>query len=414
MNPTNTGFQFEIVGNAVNDSLKSPIAVHGSHYGLIKANVVFGGSQLTGAGIAVEDGSETENLFEENFVANIRGDVNPRESGPDTADGTTPGSAAECFWTNGFNNRFVSNVAASCRNPPADRLRPGLQVHRGTRALYREVPLVRGADMTGRPDHAGHAPVSADPRVPRQRGVRSCRGWSHGVAARDGWRRQPAGIAESLIKDFRVWHTYEGAIYNYPAHRMTVDGLVYRIDPGATVYWPSAFQCGDYRNFDITIRGGSIHAGDVFSGCTDPLGVYRFENIRAVTRFHAFEFTTPATPGTGADRPASGVTMILRNNVVQAWPGQPLRTIGMDHDTSKPNTQAADKYEVLVYDYQGEAGNNFRAYYHQQATQNIAGGLAPCSDSTSRPEIDGITCPLSGPPPPPTQPPAAPTNLQVL
>ena len=52
----------------------------------------------------------------------------------------------------------------------------------------------------------------------------------------------PTGISESVIKDFRVWHTYEGAVYNYPAHRITLDGLVYRIDPAVTIYWPSAFQ----------------------------------------------------------------------------------------------------------------------------------------------------------------------------
>ena len=90
VNPSNTGYQFTVEGNAINDSLKWPIAVHGSHYGLVKRNVVFGGAQLTGAGIAVEDGTETENLIEENFVANIRGSINPRESGPSTADGTTP------------------------------------------------------------------------------------------------------------------------------------------------------------------------------------------------------------------------------------------------------------------------------------------------------------------------------------
>jgi G8 domain-containing protein len=54
VNASNTGYQFEVVGNAVNDSLKWPIAIHGSHYGLIKQNVIFGGSQVTGAGIAVE------------------------------------------------------------------------------------------------------------------------------------------------------------------------------------------------------------------------------------------------------------------------------------------------------------------------------------------------------------------------
>lgn len=121
----------------------------------------------------------------------------------------------------------------------------------------------------------------------------------------DGYSIMPAAMGESLIKDFRVWHTYEGAIYNYPAHRMTVDGLVYRVDPAATLYWPSAFQCGDYRNIDVAIRNGSIHAGSVFGGCIDPLGVYRIDSVDVVTWGHAFSFETPATPGTGADRPAS-------------------------------------------------------------------------------------------------------------
>jgi len=103
---------------------------------------------------------------------------------------------------------------------------------------------------------------------------------------------------------------------------MTVDGLVYRVDQAATQYWPSAFQCGDYRNVDVTIRNGSIHAGGIFGGCTDPLGTFRIEGVDAMTWGHAFSFETPATPGTGADRPPSGVTMMLRNNTIRAGPGR--------------------------------------------------------------------------------------------
>ena len=275
VNPSNTGYQFTVVGNAINDSLKWPIAVHGSHYGLVKQNVVFGGSQLTGAGIAVEDGTETENLFEENFVANIRGSINPRESGPSTADGTTPGSAAECFWAAGFNNRFVNNVASSCRNPVQQIVSgPGWKFIVPAAPYTARNPRFRGADMADTSaDDRGDAAAPADPRVPRNEvyglAADGLTAWELGT---DGYSIMPAGMRESLIKDFRVWHTYEGAICNYPAHRMTVDGLVYRVDPAATLYWPSAFQCGDYRNVDVTIRGGSIHAGGVFGGCTDPLG----------------------------------------------------------------------------------------------------------------------------------------------
>jgi hypothetical protein len=61
-----------------------------------------------------------------------------------------------------------------------------------------------------------------------------------------------------------------------------------------------------------------------------------------------------------------------------------------------------------VFDYQGQAGRNFRVYFRPQATQNLYGGIAPCADTTSRPEIDGITCPLTG------TPLSAPTGLRVV
>jgi hypothetical protein len=412
-NPTNTGYQFHIVGNAINDSLKWPIAVHGSHYGLIEQNVVFGGSQLTGAGIAVEDGTETENLFEENFVANIRGSINPRQSGPSTADGTTPGSAAECFWAAGFNNRFINNVAASCRNPVQQIVSgPGWKFIVPAAPYTARNPRFRGADMS---DATQTVTVT-----PQHQAILEFRGNEvYGLAAdgltawelgTDGYAIMPATMAVSLIKDFRVWHTYEGAVYNYPVHRMSVEGLVYRVDRNATQYWPSAFQCGDYRNIDITIVGGSIHAGGIFGGCTDPLGVFRMEGVDAVTWDAAFSFETPATPGTGASRPASGVKMVLRNNRLRAWPGRPLKTIETLHTLARGNAQPDDPYEIFVYDYQGTPGNDFRVYFHPQATQNLYGGLAPCGNTTARPEIDGITCPIAG-----TVPglPSPPTGVRV-
>jgi hypothetical protein len=412
-NPTNTGYQFEIVGSAVTDSLKWPIAVHGSHFGLIRQNVVFGGPQLTGAGIAIEDGSETENVFEENFVAAIRGELNPRESGPGTADGATPGSAAECFWAAGFNNRFINNVAASCRNPVQQIVSgPGWKFIVPAAPYTTTNPRFRGANMQ---DAADTVAVT-----PQHQPILEFRGNEvYGLAAdgltawqlgTDGYGIMPAEMPSSIVKDFRVWHTYEGAIYNYPAHRMVVDGLVYRVDRHATLYWPAAFQCGDYRNVDITIRGGSVHAGSVFAGCTDPLGVYRIEEVDAVTWHAAFAFETPATPGTGADRPASGVTMVLRNNRVHAWPGRGLKTIEMTHTTARGNAQPFDRYAVFVYDYQGQVGTDFRVYFHPQVSQNVYGGFAPCANTTLRPEIDGVTCPMTGS----GLPPATPTGLRIV
>ncbi len=228
----------------------------------------------------------------------------------------------------------------------------------------------------------------------------------------DGYQ-VPTGIQETLIKDFRVWNVYESAVWNYPSQRVTIDGLTSRADPSISLYMPGAFICGDYRNIDLTIRGGSIHGGSVFGNCVDPLGTFRFENIDAVTYGHAFNFETPSTPGTQADRPASGVTMILRNNTIRAWPGRPLQTIEMYHNTASGNNQPGDNYAVQVYNYQGQVGNNFQAYFGAQATQNIYGGLAPCNDTTTRPEVSGITCNSVAPPPPDTTPPSTPTGLSA-
>jgi hypothetical protein len=395
VNRDNTGYQFALVGNAVADSLKWPIAIHGSHFGLIKGNVVFGGAELTGSGIAVEDGTETENLFEENFVAVIRGDVNPRESGPSTADGTTPGSAAECFWSTGFNNRFVNNVAASCRNVFQQIVSgPGWKFVLPAAPYRARIPRVRGAEMRG---------AQTMQITPQEQHIPEFRGNEvYGLAAdgltlwqlgTDGYAIAPDEMGESVIEDFRVWHTYEGAIWNYPANRMTADGLVYRVDPGAIDnYWPVAFSCGDYRNIDITIRGGSIHAGNVFARCIDPVGTYVIENVQAVTRHAAFVFETPATPGTQAGRPSSGVRITLRNNRVQPWPGEPLRTISMEHDVSRPNNHTDEPYGVTVFDYQGTPGDDFRVFFEAQANEELYGERASCTEPASRAEIEGITC----------------------
>ena len=416
VNPTNTGYQFEVVGNAVNDTRKWPIALHGSHYGLVKQNVVFGGSQLTGAGIVTEDGTESQNLIEENFVANIRGNVNARATAPSTADGSTPGSGAECFWSAGFNNRFVNNVAASCRNVAQQIVAgPGWKFIVPPGPYTARNPRFRGADMTN--DSQTVAVTPQNQPILEFRGNEvyglAADGFTAWNLGTDGYDTKPASMGETLLKDFRVWHTYEAAVWMYPVNRVTIDGLVYRVDPAATTYWRAAIVSGDYRDIDLTIRGGSIQAGMVAGEILDPLGTLRIENVDAVVREQAFEFRTPATPGTGAGRPASGVTVILRNNLIRPWPGRSLRTIYMNHNLEKANSHPEAKYEVFVYDHQRQAGNNFRAYFQVQGSQdNYYGGRAPCTNTTSRPDVIGITCPMTGSGP--LTAPAAPYNLRVV
>jgi hypothetical protein len=99
------------------------------------------------------------------------------------------------------------------------------------------------------------------------------------------------------------------------------------------------------------------------------------------------------------------------NNVrFVAWPGQALQTIAKTWSgTNQLNPNVSDS--SLVNAYQANASDNFRLYYPQQATQNVAGGLAPCSNT--RPEILGLVCPTSSTTLPPPPAPAAPANVHM-
>jgi hypothetical protein len=318
-------------------------------------------------------------------------------------------------------------VAASCRNTAQQIVAgPGFKFIVPPGPYTAQNPRFRGADMTD-----SNQTIAV---VPQNQPIREFRGNEvYGLAAdgftawnigTDGYEIRPATMGETLIKEFRVWNTYEAAIWMYPVNRVTIDGLVYRVDAAATVYWRPAIVSGDYRDIDLTVRGGSIHAGSVAGEILDPLGVLRIENVDAVVREAAFVLQTPATPGTGAVRPAAGITVALRNNLIRPWPGQSLRTINMRHDTSKANSRPDVRYDVYVIDYQRQAGNSFRTYFEIQGSQNLYGGVAPCNNTTARPEISGITCPMTGTPPPPSgpspspsptpAPPNAPTNLRVV
>src|SRR6185295_8556015 len=101
------GYQFTLVGNAVDGGsvetqFKWGITVHGSHYGSIKDNVVY---NYNGAAIATEDGSESFNEFDHNFV--MRGIGEPDEPGVQAR--MAMGTEGVGFWFRGPNN-FVGNI----------------------------------------------------------------------------------------------------------------------------------------------------------------------------------------------------------------------------------------------------------------------------------------------------------------
>jgi hypothetical protein len=403
-NAQNTGYQFRLIGNAVTDSTKWPIAIHDSHYGLIQGNTVYNGA---GAGIVTEEGHESYNEFVENFVMAIQGDVNPRDN--DGRDGSV-------FWFTGFNHIVRNNVAAN-----------GINRSQGTvsgsgynfwwpaaSTANTRIPLHRGADLVSGLEGREYRRVNMQlTPIAEFAGNEAYGAMSTGLVlwhlGTDGYVSNP-DMGETIIRDFTGWHLWSEVFYGYPTNRVTFDGFVVRGSSRAfdLFDYGTAWQSGDYWAENVTIRRANIQGMQSGICCsTNTPGTFKIEQAYFRTYHEAIVIETLATPGTGAATPPRQTE--IRHTTFVAWPGQPLQSITMDWRTDRGNTNTTQRDEVYVYGYQGNPTDNFRVYYAEQATQNIAGGRAHCT--TTRPEIDGLVCPLAGEPD--TVPPAAPTNLRV-
>jgi hypothetical protein len=397
VNPFNEGHQFRLIGNAVADSLKWPLTVHNSHYGLVQDNVVYHG---WGAGFVTEDGNESFNEFVRNFGLGIFGHQNPRD---------TDGRDGSIFWFAGFNHRLRDNVAANAVNRFQGIVNgSGYNFVVPAAGLTVRIPLFRGADLDVegqyRTVQMRTTPIAEFSRneaygaMPTGLVV-----WHLGT---DGYDTS-APMAETVIRDFLGWHLHESAFFGYPAYRMTFDGFTVRgqsralgIHDGGVGWWS-----GDYKNRDVTIRRADVQGmstGIDLSTATEGhiliLDSF-FRNYRS-----NISVPTLATPGTQAG--AGPRRTVIRNVRFEPMTGGTFRTIDMDWSLSLGNSHPNVRDEVFVHTYQGTAGDDFRVFYEEQATQPVAGGLAPCT--AHRPEIDGLVCPMGA-----STAPTAPAHLRI-
>jgi hypothetical protein len=402
VNAANTGYQFRLVGNAVTDSLKWPLTVHNSHYGLVQDNVVFKG---LGAGFVTEDGNESHNEFVRNFGLAITGDVNPRD---------TDGRDGSIFWFAGFNHIVRDNVAANAINHFQGIVNgAGYNFVVPAAGLVTRIPLFRGADLTvaGQYQTVDIQYVA----IPEFRRNEAYGAMPTGLVV---WNLGSDGydvsvpVGQTLVADFVGWHLHESAFFGYPANRMTFDGFTVRgqsralgIHDGGSGWWS-----GDYKNTNVTIRRADIQgmsSGIDVSHATDG----RFIISDSFLKNYRGNISVPtlATPGTQAT-PDARTTYVI-NTRFEVMAGSPLSTIEMDWSLAQGNSHPQIPDRLFVFDYQGIAGDDFQVFYAEQATQNIAGGLATCT--STRAAIDGLVCPTNEPRPP-GGPPSAIGGVRVV
>jgi hypothetical protein len=370
------GYQFTLIGNAVEGTPKWGVTVHNSHYGLVQDNVVY---NTHGAGIVTEDGTESFNMFDHNFALRSQGsgDFAPRSgysgAGPD------PGGEGGGFWFRGPNNYIRNNVAAN-----ADVF--GFQLAAGSLDSVR-IPAAKGADMAA--DRETVPIDMTDAKVLEFANNEAYGAIQTGLAF--GWNGE--------IKNFRAWNPSTHGVTATPTDKLTIDAVTVRGDKTILTdneERPAGVWVGNYTAKSIVIRNADIQG--MRAGVASPF-------------FHSGQITEPGrgdgsvtiensyfrdyvgvVVATTYEPPANSKPIkmaIVRGSVfeplnVPANPRVPPAAISMNYYMAPDDPEP--RVPIAVYDFNKKAGDNFKVYYSLQAPKSVA----PCNES--RPTLDGWVC----------------------
>ena len=372
-----SGYQFTLIGNAVNGAPKWGVTVHNSHYGLVRDNVVY---NTRGAGIVTEDGTESFNTFDHNFALRIEGsgDFAPRSGyGGPTPD---PGGEGAGFWFRGPNNYIRNNVAAN-----ADAFGFGLAA--GSLGTV-NIPAFKGADTsqmneTKPLDTTGAAVLE--------------------FTQNEAYGAMQAGVAwgwNGTVADLRVWHTSRHGLTATPADKLLVDRITVRGDKSVLsrqVENAAGVWISNYVAKTIVVRGADIQGMRV--GVTSPF----YQEFRAVEPsrgdgsvavdggyFRDYIGISVATVySSSAENGAAVKSATVRDAVfepldVPADPLNPSVAISMNYGMQSADPDPRDP--IAIYNFNKKAGDNFKVYYSLDAPPSAA----PCHDA--RAGIGGWIC----------------------
>ena len=430
-NPTNTGYQYEMIGNSIHGSKKWAMALHGASFGLVDRNVVY---NAQGSGIVTEDGTEIGNVISNNISIRIQG------TGIDGKDGTLEndfGRGGVGFWFRRGGNQIFGNVTAN--NTFAGILVSGYHLTLG------RLPLFRGADLHDPMQSVDGTLSPATLMVDNE---------AYGLTPTGFWAAFINGSnltpnqSPAIVYNLRLWHIHHFGVTAYHTanltfSRMTILGSLTarnRNDWGAM-----GMDLRIYENLDTVITNSRIEGMYV--------GIFMPGNDSS--RF-------------GMGKPTVISNSVLRNYInIQVIPPQEglptptnsieVRNVKFDMISKVPNWPApADSVRapanilmtlspnrfidytrssiVRVYDYNQVRGDNFQVYYKEQAAdyvlpatpadaigsrdqvalgspmagltnaQNWAryglsmGGAVAPSSATHRPGITGLVAPIQAPP----------------
>lgn len=360
------GYQFVLLGNAVVRSLKWPIAIHDSHYGLIQANVVFDGQ---GAGYTTEDGNEWRNAFIGNIGIGIIGRASPREN---------DGRAGEIFWFKGFHHIVRGNVATSGQGRQQEIVAGcGYKFFwtAATTATTR-VPKFRGADVS----QAGQYDLVDMQMTPIADfdGNEAYGALASGMTiwhlGTDGYSHRPHAPV-SVVRNFRAWHCWEDGCFAYPIQNTVFDGFVVRSDRSRISRHdaPTGWTAGDYWAANVTIRNADVQGTwSAIGGSSNTPGWMVVEDSRFRVAEVVHSHAGLNTFGTKAAMPDR--TTVYRRCRFEALPGTAPRSVDMGYVDGITSSNPIGLDRVFLDQVQaiaGGPGQRWQVLFSEQVASHI-------------------------------------------
>jgi hypothetical protein len=381
LQPQKDGYQFTVIGNAVDDASKWGITVHNSHYGLIRDNVVY---DSRGAAIVTEDGSESFNVFAHNFAVRSQGSGEFAPSSGYAGAAPDPGGEGAGFWFRGPNNIIRDNVAANTEVF-------GFGIAAGALGEVR-IPSHQGADTS---EEGGY--------VLRDTTVMPVLEFAHNEA----YGAMQTGVAigwNATLEDTRVWHTTLNAVTAFPADWLTVHKLTVRGDPRALVHEfesPTGIWFGDYTSKTVLVRDADVRGVRV--GIESPFFMSpqsepgRGKSQAIIEDSYFRDYVGIAVGTTYADAATSLPLKhaVVRNDRFDALDVAPMNryapaAISMNYGTSGGDLKP--RVPVEVYGYNARASDDFRVFY----SNDVPAASVPCHEPKGG--IDGFACGASATP----------------
>ena len=303
------GYQFQLVGNAIDAGGfgKWGLVIHGSHFGLIQHNIVY---DLEGAAFVTEDGSETENVFEQNFALQTQFNSGSTAS-------SKSGIAGDGFWFRGNNNYVRGNVSANNSSFGYSYFNQGpkgsTRIKHVAIGKLREqhIPLFRGAYVH---DVTETDFIDGTTQVIRQfddnenyAAHTSLNLWAVSMLQTRSPARTVDRDKRNVMSNTRLWHIRSTGIFTYGARNLTVDGFMFRGRATGIATTPHQLHHSGISH-GVGIKADGVKVKDMIIRNADIQGV--FTGIKVGTDLGG-EPTIVGDPG----------SLVIENSYVRAHEG---------------------------------------------------------------------------------------------